>query len=67
MADLHSRREERDPLFFALVMSTLASTLVQLPRSYLPMERPVVRKLAQVRLFMHLVYQSYLNLPLDYS
>ena len=48
MADLHSRREERDPLFFALVMSTLASTLVQVPRSYLPMERPVVRKLAQV-------------------
>ncbi|KAF4617490.1 hypothetical protein D9613_006076 [Agrocybe pediades] len=47
MADLRSRREERDPLFFALVMSTVASTLVQLPRSYLPMERPVVRKLAQ--------------------
>ncbi|KAF8895437.1 fungal-specific transcription factor domain-containing protein [Infundibulicybe gibba] len=47
MADLHSRREERDPLFFALVMSTAASTLVQVPRSYLPMERPVVRKLAQ--------------------
>lgn len=47
MADLHARREERDPLFFALVMSTIASTLVQVPRSYLPMERPVVRKLAQ--------------------
>ena len=52
MADLDSRREERDPLFFALVMSTIASTLVQVPRSYLPMERPVVRKLAQVRLLM---------------
>jgi hypothetical protein len=51
MADLHSRREERDPLFFALVMSTVASTLVQVPRSYLPMERPVVRKLAQVHNF----------------
>ena len=49
MADLQSRREERDPLFFALVMSTVASTLVQVPRSYLPMERPIVRKLAQVR------------------
>lgn len=49
MADLHARREERDPLFFALVMSTVASTLVQVPRSYLPMERPIVRKLAQVR------------------
>lgn len=48
MADLHARREERDPLFFALVMSTVASTLIQVPRSYLPMERPVVRKLAQV-------------------
>ncbi|OJA17171.1 hypothetical protein AZE42_00239 [Rhizopogon vesiculosus] len=47
MADLHTRREERDPLFFALVMSTLALTLVQVPRSYLPMERSVVRKLAQ--------------------
>ncbi|KAF8558233.1 hypothetical protein OG21DRAFT_1220439 [Imleria badia] len=46
-ADLHSHREERDPLFFALVMSTVASTLVQVPRSYLPMERSVVRKLAQ--------------------
>lgn len=48
MADLHARREERDPLFFALVMSTCASTLVQVPRSYLPMERPAVRKLAQI-------------------
>ncbi|KAG6897549.1 hypothetical protein C0992_000332 [Termitomyces sp. T32_za158] len=47
MADLHARKEERDPLFFALVMSTVASTLVQVPRSYLPMERPIVRKLAQ--------------------
>jgi hypothetical protein len=46
MADLHARREERDPLFFALVMSTVASTLVQVPRSYLPMERHVVKKLA---------------------
>lgn len=51
MADINARREERDPLFFALVMSTVASTLVQVPRSYLPMERPVVRKLAQVKLF----------------
>lgn len=48
MADLHSRREERDPLFFALVMSTCASTLVQVPRSFLPMERHTVRKLAQI-------------------
>ncbi|KAG2057828.1 hypothetical protein BDR06DRAFT_162916 [Suillus hirtellus] len=47
MADLHTKREERDPLFFALVMSTVASTLVQVPRSYVPMERSVVRKLAQ--------------------
>ena len=29
MADLQARREEHDPLFFALVMSTVASTLVQ--------------------------------------
>ncbi|KIJ17828.1 hypothetical protein PAXINDRAFT_161931 [Paxillus involutus ATCC 200175] len=47
MADLQSHREERDPLFFALVMSTVASTLVQVPSSYLPMGRSVVRKLAQ--------------------
>ena len=47
MADFHARREERDPLFFALVMSTVASTLIQVPRSYLPMERHAVRKLAQ--------------------
>ncbi|KIJ26667.1 hypothetical protein M422DRAFT_55406 [Sphaerobolus stellatus SS14] len=47
MADLQSRREERDPLFFALVMSTVASTCVQVPRSYLPMERREVRKLGQ--------------------
>lgn len=49
MADLNSRREEHDPLFFALVMSTVASTLVQVPRSYVPMERSAVRRLAQVR------------------
>ena len=47
MADLHAHREEHDPLFFALVMSTVASTLVQMPRSYLPMQRSVVCKLAQ--------------------
>ncbi|GBE83232.1 fungal-specific transcription factor domain-containing protein [Sparassis latifolia] len=47
MADVHGHREERDPLFFALVMSTVASTLVQVPRSYVPMERHAVRKLAQ--------------------
>ncbi|KAG9121985.1 hypothetical protein FRC07_001815 [Ceratobasidium sp. 392] len=47
LADLANRREERDPLFFALVMSTVASTLVQAPRSYLPMDRPSVRRLAQ--------------------
>lgn len=32
MADLTRRREETDPLFFALVMSTLASTLLQVRR-----------------------------------
>ena len=48
MADVHARREERDPLFFALVMSTVASTLVQVPRSYVPMERAQVRKMAQM-------------------
>lgn len=47
MSDVHSHREERDPLFFALVMSTVASTLVQVPKSYVPMDRHAVRKLAQ--------------------
>ncbi|KAH7097717.1 fungal-specific transcription factor domain-containing protein [Auriculariales sp. MPI-PUGE-AT-0066] len=47
LADFAARREESDPLFFALVMSTVASTLVQVPRSYVPMERSAVRKLAQ--------------------
>lgn len=47
MADLHANRAERDPLFFALVMSTIASTLVQVPRSYVPMERSTVKKLAR--------------------
>jgi hypothetical protein len=47
LRDLDSRREEQDPMFFALVMSTVASTLVQVPRSYLPMERHVVRSLAR--------------------
>ena len=47
MADLHANRAERDPLFFALVMSTVASTLVQVPRSYVPMDRATVKKLAR--------------------
>jgi len=47
MADVYAKREEHDPLFFALVMSTVASTLIQVPRSYIPMERHAVRKLAQ--------------------
>ncbi|EJD35204.1 hypothetical protein AURDEDRAFT_117434 [Auricularia subglabra TFB-10046 SS5] len=47
LADFAARREESDPLFFALVMSTVASTLVQVPRSYVPLERAAVRKLAQ--------------------
>ncbi|KAG9001359.1 hypothetical protein FRB93_012135 [Tulasnella sp. JGI-2019a] len=46
-ADLGEKREERDPLFFALVCSTLSSTLAQVPRSYLPMEKDEVRQLAQ--------------------
>ncbi|KAG8936391.1 hypothetical protein FRC02_002615 [Tulasnella sp. 418] len=45
--DLQEKREERDPLFFALVCSTVASTLVQVPRSCLPMERNEVRKMAK--------------------
>lgn len=47
MADIKAHREEMDPLFFALILSTVASTLVQVPRSYLPFfDRPTVRKLA---------------------
>lgn len=47
MVDLAAGREERDPLFFSLVMSTIASTLVQVPRSYVPMERSTVSELAR--------------------
>ncbi|KIO27417.1 hypothetical protein M407DRAFT_7297 [Tulasnella calospora MUT 4182] len=47
-ADLGEKREERDPLFFALVCSTIASTLVQVPRSYLPMDRDEVRLIAEI-------------------
>jgi hypothetical protein len=47
MVNFHSRGEEQDPLFFALVMSITASTLVQMPRSYLPMDPQTARKLAQ--------------------
>lgn len=47
MVDLAAGREERDPLFFSLVMSTVASTLVQVPRSYVPMERSTVSELAR--------------------
>ncbi|KAG8851029.1 hypothetical protein FRB96_009511 [Tulasnella sp. 330] len=46
-ADLGEKREERDPLFFALVCSTISSTLVQVPLSYLPMDRKEVRRLAR--------------------
>ena len=47
MADIEAHREETDPMFFALILSTVASTLVQVPRSYLPFfDRPTVRKLA---------------------
>ncbi|KAG8897890.1 hypothetical protein FRB99_007857, partial [Tulasnella sp. 403] len=46
-SDLGEKREERDPIFFALVCSTVASTLVQVPRSYLPMDRTEVRVLAR--------------------
>ena len=49
MADLNDRREERDPLFFALVMRTVADMLVQVPRGYLPLiERKEVPRLAQI-------------------
>ncbi|KAL7411140.1 fungal-specific transcription factor domain-containing protein [Mrakia frigida] len=46
LADLASHLEERNPLFFALLMSTLACTLVQVPKSYIPVESGEVRKLA---------------------
>lgn len=47
MQDLMDRREERDSDFFALVMSVIASSLVQLPRSYIPsLDQSLVRMLA---------------------
>ncbi|KAH7101400.1 fungal-specific transcription factor domain-containing protein [Auriculariales sp. MPI-PUGE-AT-0066] len=64
LADFASHREETDAIFFALIMSTVASTLVQLPRSYLPMQRAEVRQLAQAcyEASRHVLVGSY-NLP----
>ncbi|KAI0749029.1 hypothetical protein C8Q74DRAFT_1374123 [Fomes fomentarius] len=61
MAGVHSQREECGPLFFALVMSTVASTLVQVPRSYLSMEHHTVRKLVQTchEASRHISVESY--------
>jgi len=54
LADLAMRREETDPLFFALVMSTLASTLLQ------------VRKTSSVSAAFHCKSKLTLRLPLFY-
>ncbi|WVQ97319.1 hypothetical protein IAU59_004430 [Kwoniella sp. CBS 9459] len=46
MADLNSREEERRPIFFALVMAIIATTLIHVPKSYFPIPAESVRKLS---------------------
>ncbi|KAK7467415.1 hypothetical protein VKT23_004469 [Stygiomarasmius scandens] len=48
MADLEARREENDPVFFALVCSLIATTLAQTPGPCIPLgEADAVRSLAR--------------------
>ncbi|THU80113.1 hypothetical protein K435DRAFT_768268 [Dendrothele bispora CBS 962.96] len=47
MTDLEARREESDPVFFALVASLIATTLAQTPGPCLPLEGDEVRLLAK--------------------
>ncbi|WVF70608.1 hypothetical protein IAT40_005400 [Kwoniella sp. CBS 6097] len=46
MADLAAHEEERRPIFFALVMAIIATTLIHVPKSYFPIPAESVRKLS---------------------
>ncbi|WWC69447.1 uncharacterized protein I206_103386 [Kwoniella pini CBS 10737] len=47
VADLTARRDRTDPVFFALAMSVIASTLVQIPRSLVNLDKNEVENLAR--------------------
>lgn len=47
VANLTARRDKTDPLFFALVLTVLASTLVQVPRSLVNLDKTEVESLAR--------------------
>ncbi|OCF39525.1 hypothetical protein I317_06684 [Kwoniella heveanensis CBS 569] len=46
MADLTAHEEERRPIFFALLMAMIATTLIHVPKSYFPIPADRVRKLS---------------------
>ncbi|WVR05865.1 hypothetical protein IAU60_002891 [Kwoniella sp. DSM 27419] len=46
MADLTTREEERRPMFFALVMAMIATTLIHVPKSFFPIPAESVRRLS---------------------
>lgn len=47
MADLAARRDKSDPVFFALALVVLASTLVQVPRVLISLDKDEVEQLAR--------------------
>lgn len=55
LADLAARRDKTDPIFFALVLCVLASTLVQVPRKLVSLQKGEVESLARrcVRVARH--------------
>lgn len=47
VADLSARRDRSDPVFFSLVLAVIASTLVQIPRGLVNLEKNQVESLAR--------------------
>lgn len=47
IAHLTARMDKTDPIFFALTLNVIASTLVQVPRSLVNLEKPEVESLAR--------------------
>ncbi|KAK8865914.1 hypothetical protein IAR55_001062 [Kwoniella newhampshirensis] len=46
MADLSAHDEEKRPIFFALIMAMIATTLIHVPKSYFPIPAESVRRLS---------------------
>ncbi|WWD17900.1 hypothetical protein CI109_102345 [Kwoniella shandongensis] len=46
MADLIAHEEEKRPIFFAIIMAMIATTLIHVPKSYFPIPAESVRKLS---------------------